>query len=397
MSEEFNIRTLFNLYWSKKRLIALIVASAMILITAYAFFAPREYEAVATLLPASKSGGGGLSGFIQSISGGGMFPGAFSSDGSGQAVENILESRFVAERIAKKLDIKSRLAMESTPDAVVFSAVRSMISATAERDGLIVVTVSAATDFFPDDEDKKNAKTLARDVANAAIEAMNDYIRESGAKNARRSISYIENALTDYRRRLDSIENDIEVYQREHKILSLKEQTSAIIGNAVAIGAELQKAQIELNLARRDYSSGSTMLEAYENKVKYLREQYEKVQLGGIADDEFSISLDKMPSILRKYSNLQRDREILEQVILFLETQKHQETIEEEKTSSIADVLDRAQTPLKATKPAKMLVFILGFFLSSTLTLLGVAIYAVFKGNYYLFEEKNAANSGEDS
>ena len=99
--------------------------------------------------------------------------------------------------------------------------------------------------------------------------------------------------------------------------MEIDEQTQAIIKSAVSVGYDLAQAEIEYNMMLQEFNPGSPALRGYEQQLKTLKQQYRKIQTGGLMkDDEFSIPFTKVPSLIRQYTNLMRDQKILNQVKL---------------------------------------------------------------------------------
>ncbi|MFW5663382.1 MAG: GNVR domain-containing protein [Bacteroidota bacterium] len=168
-------------------------------------------------------------------------------------------------------------------------------------------------------------------------------------------------------------------------MLALDEQTQAVVTQAVSIGTELAEAETELNLARLDYAPNSAYLRALEKRADLLRNQYARIQEGGLTSDEgFAIALSDVPRIAREYATLMRERKIIEQVIMYLETQRHQEAIQEEKDVPIVEVLDKAIPPDFRSAPNRKLMVILTFILTLFLSITMLLAWAFIRGRVYL-------------
>ena len=161
-------------------------------------------------------------------------------------------------------------------------------------------------------------------------------------------------------------------------MLTIDEQTKAIVSSAVGVGSELAKAQIELSAVQQEYQSTSPMVEAYRQKVNELQAQYNRVQSGGLTStDKFSIPLQKIPVLARKYLNLMRDMKISEQINAYLESQRMQEAMQEARDVPVIQVLDKATAPKHRSSPKRSIMLILTGFSSLSLAMIWVVILAV--------------------
>lgn len=383
---EFSISVLMQIYKASLRKIVISISVLMAIVVVYSFIIPVEYKSEASVLPPKQGdAGGGLSSFLQSVSGGGIVLGGLGQTNQTQIFSEILQSRSMAEYVIKKCKLKENPDFSKLSNEQLVDIVKEIFVVDINRSGLLVISGTAKTGYFASSSDKLKASKLSADLTNAAIEALDMIVRNRSVSNAKQSRLYIEKALTDFRLKLDSIEQKLEKFQKENKVIKIEEQTEALVKQAIEIGSELAKAETDLNLAKREYAPNSSVLKQLEANVRFLREQYAKVQSGGISSgDEFSIPFNNIPSLARIYANLFRDRKIYEQVILYLETQRHQEAIQESRDVPVVEVLDKAYPPESQSAPSKKLMFILGFILSSILVLSWITFSAIKKGDLIL-------------
>jgi len=115
----------------------------------------------------------------------------------------------------------------------------------------------------------------------------------------------------------------------------------------------------------QEYEQSSPTVRIQKEKVANLKNQYNRIQSGGLTStDEFSIPLQNIPNIIREYTNLLREQKILEQVNIYLETQKYQEAIQAQNDVSIIEQLDYAEPAIEPISPRLIPTTILGFVLS---------------------------------
>ncbi|MFP4528222.1 MAG: GumC family protein [Candidatus Kapaibacterium sp.] len=382
--KEFSFKTILDLLRLHKMSLIAFVGIFMALLMAYSLIMPQTYSSTATMLPPSESGGGGgLSGFLSSMAGGGITLGDFGKSGEVKIYADIIKSRSVAEYIDSELGLRKLFDAEDINEAQFLELIRGMISVDIENSGMVLISASHTTPYFATDKEIKQAKELSANIANHAIKGLDEVLRNKNVSTARKTREYIQRELAKYETQLDSVENEMQEFQQNNKVLAIDEQTSAIVSQAIKIGNELAIARIDYNLARQEFEPGSTKLQSLRKKMEYLEEQYNQIQSGGISSDEFSIPLGELPAIARRYADLMREREILEQVILYLETQRHQEGIQEEKDVPVVEVLDEAVPNDTRDAPRRKNMAIIGFLLSSLLAITAVIGYAFWRGRIY--------------
>ncbi len=383
--QELTLELLISLFKFHRKFILTFIISSLIIVGIYSYIMPQEYQSSATLLPPEKSSsGGGLSSFLQSVSGGGgLVLGNLGKSNQSQVFSEILKSRAAAMYIDDKLKLSERPEFESPAAELRYDMIRSLIEVEVERSGLILVTASAYTPYFAGTSDKDSAAVLSAELSNAAVDGLNEIVTHKNVSTAKQTKEYIERELSDYKVSLDSIQRALEKFQIENNVLSLEDQFTAIVNQAIQAGAELAKAESDLNLALIEYDAGSQKVRTLTKQVEFLRRQSEKVQNGGLSSDAYAIPLKDLPEIGRLYADLYREQQVLEQVILYLETQRHQEAIREERDLPVIEVLDPAVPPIYRSSPNRKLMLLLTLILSSSVAMLYVSFRAYFKGKLF--------------
>ncbi len=364
----FTAKQLLSLYKLNAKKIWIKVVIATVVIALYSFIHPHTYESTTSIMPPKQSESSGLSGLLQGLSGampsGLSLPGMPSSNQS-QILGEILRSRSIAEYIIDTLKLSQNEMFKGLTRNELIEALQEMMDVDILRSGLITITARAKTSFFPFSDDKDKAKRLAADIATKSTEGLDLTVRERSTSAARKSREYVERELANYRNKSDSIDNVLESFQRENKVLKIDDQTQELVKQAIEVGLQLAKAEMELNIAMSEYSKNHPIVEQLRAVVEQLRKQYHSVQSGGLTgSDGFSIPFDKIPSLARQYANIYRDKKVFEQVILYLETQRHQEAIQESRDIPVIEPLDKAYLPDKQSSPSKKMMVLLGFFLS---------------------------------
>jgi uncharacterized protein involved in exopolysaccharide biosynthesis len=385
--QEFTLLNLFKLVKYHKKFFISFVAISLIIVGLYSYIMPQEFHSVGTILPQQQSDrSSGLSTFLQSMSGAGnLLIGSTGQTSQLQVFAEILRSRTVASYIVDSLDLMKYPNFKGLSKNELSQLIKSMLDITVERSGIIIVTAAISTPYFPKQENIESAKALASKIANTAISGLDYVIRQKSITTAKKTRLYIENELEKYDKRLDSLENILEEFQSKNKVLLLEEQTNAILSQSVSAGTELSKAQIDLSIAEQEYEPNSPTIKSYRKIVDFLKNQYGKIQQGGLTtNDEFSIPLSKIPKLYRDYIDLSRDRKIIEQVILYLETQRHQEAIQEQRDIPLVEPLDLALKPETRYAPNRKLMILVGLVISTFFAIALISIYGMIKGQIYL-------------
>lgn len=358
MSETKQPLFLWSEYKRRMSLYLKVCGVAVVLVLGLSYLMPQTWSATTTLMPPESSGSGGISAFLQ----GNALPfGILGTENKTSLVfVEILRSRTVLERIVDSLHLISHPLYAKPLREDVVAGLQKSVTVDSRKTGVVSVDVDVSTGWFPFGDKPVLAAKAAADIANASRVALDGINRDKAVSQAKKTRLYIERVLVTTRADIDTLQTKIEDFQRANKIIALDEQMTAIVTNAVTIGAELAKAELELAMVQQDFMSSSPQVQLLQRKVSALREQYARVQDGGLVQtDAFSIPLTKAPQLMRTYTNLLRDQKIKEQINAFLEAQRMQELIQEAKDIPTVLALDEARPSRTRSSPSRLLMIVL--------------------------------------
>ena len=363
--QEFSLISLLHILKNEKRFLIIFMIIFTIIVMAFSFIMSYKFTATTSLLPPQKeNSSGGLSSILQNVSGGLDFGKIGQSDQS-KVFAHIISSRTVAKFISDSLKMREIPSFKELSDQQIYDFIKQSLSVEVDKTGVVYISGFSETGFFPSSEKQEKAKNFASVIANVAVVGLDKVIRERSVSSAKRSKEYVEKQIVEYRVKLDSVEKALEFFQKNNNVLVLEEQTKAIVSQAIDVGTQMAKAELEYNLAQIEMQSKSPKLEFYRDQYELLKNQYQKIQNGGITNQEsFNFPLNSVPRLIREYSDVFRERKIYEQVLLYLETQRHQEAIQESRDLPVVEVLDSAVPPDDRISPNRKMMFLLSITLS---------------------------------
>lgn len=356
----------FPLYW---RVCLVVLAGTL----AFSFIMPTTWTASTTILPPEeKPSSSGLGSLLQGA------PVSFGQIGGGNKVSllytEILQSRTLLEGVIDTLSLeKSELFAGNSKDEIV-KQLSNNIDIENRRTGSVTVTVALRSKWLPFlDNSSSLAKQECANVANACAKVLDKLNRDKSTTQARSTRAYIERVMKQTKSEIDTLQKHKLDFQNQYKVIALDEQMQALVNHAVTIGTELATAELELAMVKQDFANTSPQVQMLNNKVAALREQYDRVQRGGLVDsDGFSIPFADVPELTRTYGNLLRDLKIKEQINAYLETQRMEQIIQEAKDLPTVVVLDPAVIPISRTSPSRGLQLPMAFFAITILFGIGV-------------------------
>ncbi len=395
---EFTFINILKLLFKKWKLISIFLIVFIAVLIILSFIIPQKYETYSSLLPSTnKSSSSGIASIMEDIGGSSIPLGSLGGGQNPKIFTDILLSRSIAEYVTDSCNLVERMNWEG-PVEKLYDLLSDRIEVNVKTNGVIFIITYVDTPFLPSEEDEAEAAKLVADIINTAVDGLDVINREKTVSNARKKRILIEKILNRKKSDLDSIDKVIEKFQKENKVMSLKEQTKAILDNTILVGTALAEAEIELNLLKQEFDESSAIVQGYEDNLNKLKEQYRRTQRGGMGeDDDFSIPLSDIPELLRVYTDMLREQKILEKIIVFLETQKYQETIQEESDIPTVQVLDEAKPPIERSAPNRKFVVILGFFIGLIIISTYIIAKAIIQGNIYIQRISEAKNHIKNS
>ena len=368
MQDSITFENILDRLKKSKFKIAISIVSIVALVMAYTFIMPFTYMANSSIMPPEKSSGGSLNSFLQNVSGMIDLSGGGQVDSRSKLMKSILSSRSVAEKIYDKLELKNNILFKKHVKQDVVAYIPNLFEVEVEKSGIIMLSGFVPTGYLPNDKEKAAAAELSYKLTNVAIDALNEVLVEKNSSTAKNSRVYVENEIRKYKIQLDSVSTELETFQSTNKVLALEEQTTAIVSQVMELNTLLTETKIKLNLAKIQYADNSPQIAALQSQVNLLQSQSNQLQAG--TSDDFSISLTKVPNLTRKYLELFRDKTILMSVLTYLETQKHQEAIQEEKDVPVVQVLDTAIQPTSRYSPSRGKILFISLFIATVAVLL---------------------------
>lgn len=371
-----------------KKQAATLFLSLLVILIIYLILAPFQYKSDASIMPPKQQQGQmNLGAMIANMNFGAVGGlGGLQQSNMSLFYGEVLKSRSVAEFIIDSLKLrKSKFYADLRPGELE-EIISKSLDVLVDRSGVIYLSAYVRTGLFPSKQDKDSAALLSSEIANTAIIALDFIIRQRTNNISSKTKDFISGEIQIYSAKLDSIQSEIEKFQSNKKVLELEEQTKAIVMQANELSIELAKAEVQLNLAKKLYFDNAQTLKVLQENYNTLKQQYNKIQSGGLTgNDNYSIPLREIPSIIRTYTNLIREQKLYEQILVYLRTQYYQEAISEKKDVPQVDVLDWATKPYKKNAPVYSLTILIGLIVN----ILIVVSYITIKHSKRKIEEMN--------
>ena len=243
----------------RRHLILLAVTAGAVAALLFSFLAPQVYRAEVSLIPEqskgfSFSGLGGNAAVLDLLSG----TGGPRTDA--RLFLELLESRAVMERVARKLDLIQTYRLQKLPAAAAMEEATIQLHHSVDfrlsEAGIIHVFARATTGVLPTGQERQRAADQAAAVANAFAEELNAVNREKSTSRARMVREYLEVQIRETEQRAHILSDSLTRMQVESGMIALDEQTKAAVLSAGELRGRLLAAEIELGILRLERLRG---------------------------------------------------------------------------------------------------------------------------------------------
>jgi len=368
-----------RLLWSQRRFLLRAGVTGLVLSLVVALLLPRRYESQTRLMPpeqggsglamlaalATKGGGGGSDSSSSSSSDSGMSGGLsrvatdfLGLKTSGALLVDILHGPTVQDTLIQKFDLRSRYHVRYWQDARKRLDNHTTIKED-RKSGIISIAVS--------DPDPRQAQEMAKSY----VEALNGLLAQVSTSSARRERMFLEQRLRGARERLDAASQDFSAYASKTGALDVPAQTKAMVESEAALQGQLIAAQSELQGLQQIYTDNNVRVRTLRARIAALTQQVENFSgnKGDSNSPQSQItgdlpSLRKLPVVGVRWANLYRETKIQEAVYEMLTQEYEFAKIQEAKEIPTVNVVDSALLPEKISFPPRVLMTLVGGFLS---------------------------------
>lgn len=380
--------TLWQSYKQNNKQLNIILITILVVAILFSIITPYQYESDASIMPPKQQNTSfNLSSILQSSGLSGLSGiGGMQQSNLSLLYTSVLKSRSVTNFIIDSLKLTKTSFYKDIPRNKLNEVISDAIDVIVDKSGVIFLTASVRTGLFPSKVLKDSAALLSSQIANTAVMGLDYVLRQRNNSISTKTKDFIGKEIENYSTKLDSIQYEMEKFQENNKVLEIEEQTKAIVLQANQLATELAKAEVELNITKNLYSDNAQTVKTLEESYNILKNQFNKIQTGGLTStDNFSIPLNKVPKLIREYTNLIREQKLYEQILVYLRTIYYQEAIQEKKDVPQIDILDWGLVPYKHTFPSYKMIFAFTLLLELFVAL----IYLLFKTQLQKQETSN--------
>jgi uncharacterized protein involved in exopolysaccharide biosynthesis len=353
-----------RLLWGMRRFLGRCALVGLFVTTLIAFLIPSEYESTARLMPPDQQGSGGMA--IMAMLGGGQNGssglGSLAGDllgakTTGAVFIAVMHSRTAQDQIIQRFDLKKVYGARLEESARKRLERNTDISE-ERKSGVITLRTT--------DHDPKRAAA----IAGAYIDELDMLTAKLNTSAAHRERVFLEDRLNKINVELESAEKDFSQFASKNATIDISAQGRAMVEAAATLQGQLIAAESQLEGLRQIYSDNNIRVRTTQARITELRNQMQK--LGGTsggnaapasgqsATDNAYPTLRQLPLLGVPYADKFRQLKVDEAVYETLTKQFELAKVQEAKEIPSVKVLDQPEVPERKSFPPRALIIILG-------------------------------------
>lgn len=347
-NKNYNLINILSMVTKWRRVFIINFLLVAIISLAISFLLPKWYKASAIVLPPEeKSLGSGFASLINSLPIGGL--GLSGGSGSELTYMAILKSENLRRDVIKKFDLRKFYEKETMYETLL--AFDSDYDVQLTEENMIMISY-----------EYKDSIVVA-DIVNYIVSRLGEISTKLTLERAQNSKNFIEKRYFQNLSDIDSISNELKMFQNKYGVLELEEQTKAIINSTADIEANVLMKNAELDAIEKNYGVESPQYNLSKTNLDMLEKQLTKLKFGVKDNSEkpfnsLFLAVDKLPELAQKYAKIYSNFILQSKLQEFLLPEYEQAKLQLMKKKPTLQVLDNAIPPDKKSKPKKAFVII---------------------------------------
>ncbi len=276
----------------------------------------------------------------------------------------IMRSGSIKGRIIKRFNLKQKFRAKTMYDT--YKMLENITQIKVSPEGIVSVSVT-----YRD-------KYLATDIANAYVEELEKFNRETAMTSGKRYRLFIEKRLRETEDSLAKAEEILRNFQEKYRTIALDTEIEKVIETIASL-----KSQIILKEVLKGAAGvvNNPYTRSIDQELRALRKQLAKIEFADKTERKnefgagFSVPLSKIPEVSLEYARLLRDVKTQEAVYELLTQQYEQAKIMEAKDTPTVQILDEAKVPEKKSSPNRRLITLLAFYCAVIFSILYVILF----------------------
>lgn len=373
----------FFLYLMDKK-VALVSSSIIIFIWSFVFafvLAKPEFKSEITFLPPHEGSGSAIT--LMGM----LLPGGTSI--MYDQVEIVFNSASIKRRIIEQFNFYKLWKIDKFPDRFesALEKIKKYVSFKTKEKGsmgfekIVSYTVSC---YNPSPDSAKLMCDFAFYLIDSSVKTLSTGM-------AHRNRVFVEDQLLQHKKTLDSLQMEFQKFQVANKAFAVPEQMRMTLKNYSDIKSSAIINELKMKALQQEFHGTLPQLEELQKNDMLYNQKLMEIE----SDSRLNVlpSLELSAKLLPAFTNITREIEVENQVIVLLSRELEQARVQESRNVSLLTVIDPPFVPINKARPKRSLSFLLIFISLHLVILLAFAYryyylaYITSNKNFVLFKQ----------
>ena len=269
----------------------------------------------------------------------------------------MLKSRTVADNLIQKFDLKKVYDQ----DLMMYTRkeLANNTNVASGKDGVITIEV--------DDKDPKRAT----EIANTYVDELRNLTSVLAVGEAGQRRLFFETQLKNAKDDLTRAEVDLKQFQQKTGLINPQGQESLTVSAAASLRAQITAREVQLAAMRTFATPQNPEMLRVQEELSGLRTEMAKLEKNSNAGKgDVLVAVGRAPEVGLEYIRKFREVKYFETLFELLARQYELAKIDEARDATLIQVLDKAITPERKTKPKRIVIVLLTGFVTGILAVL---------------------------
>jgi capsule polysaccharide export protein KpsE/RkpR len=214
---------------------------------------------------------------------------------------------------------------------------------------------------------------LAAQIANTYLTTVDKFLKESNMSRGHNMRVFIEKRLATAESDLKQASDSLKVFQERNKVISLDDETKAVIDAYAQLKSELLKREIELGVNENTSTQDNPYVLSIKREIEEFKNKLQNIETGKKTEEGFGVGFavpfKNLPALAAEYAQRLGDFKVQEQIYALLIQQYEQAKVLEARDTPNITILDYAKVPEKKDSPKKIKIVLNVFILTLLLSI----------------------------
>lgn len=367
MENKFELLPYLLIFVRKRNL---VIINFILIIIVAGFFAfvitKKQFKADIVFLPPVSENSLGSS-LLQGM----MLPSMSSSDIMPEQIETIFKSKALKKRIIDQFRLSDHYEIKPPNQFIrTEKALQKDLLFSKEETGAMTYSTTISFSLVA----YHSSPDTAYQIVNFSFRLLDSAVRAISSNRAYRNRVFIEGQLEKNMQCMDSLQKAMQLFQMKNKAYNISEQTKLSVAAYAETKAALRMYELRISALKTAFSEETPELIELRKKSDIYKQKLSQIETKENPDAQ--PSFQNAVKLFPQYTNLLRDIEVENQIILFLTRELEQAKIKEAKNISSLVITDPAFIPDYKARPKRM-----------TILAIWVFSYMVFFCSFLVFKE----------